>query len=91
MFGLIPCDLQYKIKHHSPDCFKEDETVFLVSNPEHPMRVLCTTDNEVFVISDEGLYPCVHATIFPLPPECLLQYKYAGIKVYKKKYDICLN
>jgi hypothetical protein len=88
MFGLRPADLQYKVRHHSTDCFKIGEVVFVTLDPNLPVKVVKVKENEVIISN-----PLTDGTfqICSLPPECLLQYKYAGLIVYKKQYDICLN
>ena len=38
----------------------------------------------LFILNSEYQY-------FKFPPECLLQYNYISLLVYKNKIDICLN
>ncbi len=80
-------DLQYLIKHKNTNCFEIGDEVFLKSNPKNKMIVHSIDNDEVgvlFILNSEYQY-------FKFPPECLLQYKYSSLLVYKNKIDICLN
>lgn len=82
---LVSCDFQYEIRHTNINCFKIGEEVFLKSNPEISMKVCgFSEDNKqilaLFDYSTEAF-----------PPECLLQYKYRSLLIWRKKHKICLN
>lgn len=81
------CDFQYEVRHTDINNFSEGEKVFLKSNPEHPMTVHSVDGNItcIWYSTNEELQIC------SFPPECLLQYKYAGLLTWKKKFSICLN
>ena len=82
------CDWQYLICHHTSDCFKIGESVFLKSNPEWPMTVYLLENNKVTCYwnsLDEELF------VQEYPSECILQCKFIPLQVYQKKYHICLN
>jgi hypothetical protein len=83
---LHPCDYQYLISHTSVDGFKENETVFLKSNPELPLKVqgISKLFNHILVLTPDN-------KIISFPPECLLQYSYAGLLIWKRKIAVCLN
>jgi hypothetical protein len=78
------CDLQYKITHHSILDFKLEDILFLKSNSEWPLLYIGIYGRLIIVRTPEGEYE-------KFPPECLLQYKYRALIVYKKVWDICLN
>lgn len=81
------CIEQYTIKHDSVDEFKVGEEVFLKSNPEHVMSVLNLGDDMVGCVwfNNGEVHKCT------FPPECILQYKYAGLITLNKKYIVSLN
>ena len=79
------CDFQYEIKHNSIDDFKVGEEVFLKSNPETPMKVYGFSEDKKSVLTSMG------DNKYSFPPECLLQYKYAGLLIAKRKHKICLD
>ena len=68
---LIKATWQYIICHLTIDCFKIGEIIFLKSNPEYPMIMLSSVDNKIIC---EDLYGN-----YEIPPQCLLQYKYASM------------
>lgn len=82
---LISCDLQYEIRHININCFKIGEEVFLKSNPECTMKVYGFSEDNKQILTLFGY------DIELFPPECLLQYRYAGLLIGRKKYKICLN
>jgi len=82
---LISCEFQYEIRHTDINCFKIGEEVFLKSNPERPMKVCGFSEDNKQVLTMFDYY------IELFPPECLLQYRYAGLFIVRKKYKICLN
>jgi len=79
---------QYTITHTSPQDFKCGESVFLRSNPERPMTVLSINPRGVIV---KWMSNCNIITTALLPPQCLLQYKYAGLVTYRRRIPISLN
>jgi len=82
--SLCLAELQYKVIHHNTFDFKEGEKVFLKSNPEFPLIVDLVCKNVVFCKSIDN-------TVFYIRPECILQYYYSGLLIYKNRFDICLN
>lgn len=77
------CSWQYEIRHTDVNDFVIGEKVFLKSNPEHPMVVHSIGDKEVI---------CEYMNSYnPWSPECILQYKFAGLVIYKNRYKYCLN
>lgn len=80
--------IQYVVRHTSSNMFKAGESVFLKSNPEVKLIVFDTSDKEVEVVHANDLACFEHMTF---PPECLLQYRYAGLVELNKKYKICIN
>ena len=85
---LKSCEWQYNIKHTDTNNFKCGEEVFLKSNPENPMTVLSINKNDITT-----LWYDIHDNIqtHKFFPECIIQYEYAGLLVYKQKYSISLN
>lgn len=82
------CNWQYTVRHTSVDCFVIGELVFLKSNPECPMTVTSMTDKRVstnWYSLDGKLQTC------DFPPECILQYKYAGLQTYKLNTNVNFN
>jgi hypothetical protein len=88
MKNLYLSDGQYTIRWHSVHDFKIGEKVFLKSNPDWPMEVCDIQDNKVLTCWND-IYG--HKQCCDFPPECMLQYKFAGLITFKKKYQICLN
>ncbi len=84
---LIICDLQYSVIHKNVSCFKLWEKVFLKSNPEFEMTVCSIGDS--ITVSYVNEKNTIYWTDFP--PECLLQYKFAGLVTYNKKHCVSLN
>ncbi len=84
---LRKSDIQYLIRHTSTSKFKKGEIVFLKSNPEQPIKVEFISEKQVYCswMSVDGIKQNAS-----FPPQCLLQYLYAGLIVYKGK-PICLN
>ena len=85
---LNKCSWQYAVRHQSTDNFCVGENIFLGSNPEVPMIVLKVHEKEIYanVIDLLG-----NINTYTFPPQCVLQYKYASLIVYKDKYNVCLN
>lgn len=85
---LILCDKQYAIMQNKTTDFKIGEMVFLRSNPENPMRVIFIGENKVRTSwqSEAG-----EKYTYDWSPQCILQYTYAGLIVYKQKFNICIN
>jgi len=82
------CDWQYAVRHESTDCFNIGETVFLKSNPESPMEVVKKKDEHLVCewhSKDGILQTCEYY------PQTILQYKFAGLKKFKREFDICIN
>jgi hypothetical protein len=82
---LVLCDFQYEIRHTDVNYFKIGEEVFLKSNPEISMKVCGFSED-----SKQVVVKLAYEKI-SFPPECVLQYRYAGLLVWRKKYKICLN
>lgn len=82
------CDRQYKIRHTDTNEFKIGEQVFLKAYPEFPMIVKDIRNNKI-ICECEDVYGNISLESFP--PECILQYKYNCLEVWKKKYDICIS
>jgi len=82
------CDYQYQIKYTSTKSFKKGQVVFLKSNPGVEMVVHDINDKFVETIwySSDGELQVVNTS-----PECLLQYKYAGLLIANKKFNVCLS
>jgi len=80
---LKKLDWQYLISHNSEKCFKIGEWVFLKSNPELPLKISQLKNGQV---------SCqINDIVAVFPPQCLLQYKYAGLFIWKDDKIICLN
>lgn len=82
------CDWQYSIRHEKVNNFVIGETVFLKSNPEHPMSVHLINEDNITTIWKTKTNKI---EVCEFPPESILQYSYAGLLIYKEKYNICLN
>lgn len=76
---------QYAVSHETPLKFKIGEKVFLKSNPEVVLVVVDVTLDSVIVKVKNGVEE------MSFPPQCLLQYKFAGLIEYKRKFQICFN
>lgn len=78
---------QYQIRHEDTVMFAVGELVFLKSNPEMPLTVKEVCSNDVVVCwLHEGVEQSCE-----FPPECILQYRFAALKVYKQKFAVCFN
>ena len=86
--GLRHCEWQYQIRHEQPNAFDIGECVFLKSNPEWPLIVYTLDDTFVYVVWKD-IEDTVHADSFP--PQAILQYRYAGLLIWRNSYRICLN
>lgn len=85
---LTRCDFQYQVRHIDTNCFKISETVFLKSNPDVPLIIKGIFKDHVnCCLLKEKRYEEVIA----FAPESILQYKYAGLLIWKDKYKICIN
>jgi len=80
--------IQYQISWLGTSNFKCREKVFLKSNPEFPLTVVKVGLESVFVRSERKNKK---GELFAFPPECILQYKYAALIEYYRKYNLCLN
>lgn len=80
-------DIQHQVRHESTDKFKIGERVFLKSNPEVPLIVYRITEKEITVIWNDKLG---NTHTWDMPPQCILQYKYAGL-VIQCGFEISLN
>lgn len=85
---LFRADFQYAVTHKTSLAFREGESVFLKSNPEWPMEVVGVYEEGVMVLNEVSK---TEAEFIIMPPQCLLQYKYAGMLVWKRRQLICLN
>jgi len=82
------CDWQYTIRHTDINRFVSGEKVFLKSNPEQPMTVHSVNEKSITTIwytESNEMQLC------EFPPECILQYKYAGLLTYRQKLCVSLN
>lgn len=84
------CDYQYQIVHTNTKMFKAGQVVFLKSNPEIEMIVLDVKEKTVTVMFEINEKKKVWGKT-DLQPECILQYKYAGLLIVNKKINVCLN
>jgi len=81
-------DYQHEIRHINTKLFSVGEKVFLKSNPECQMTVYSINKNNATVRwhnKKNEIEMC------SFPPECILQYKYAGLLIYRKKFYVSLN
>ena len=85
---LRVCDWQYEICHLETNLFVTGEIVFMKSSAHYPMIVCFIGKKEVSTLweNTSGEMQCES-----FPPECILQYRYAGLLVWCGKYKICLN
>ena len=92
---LYKCDKQYTARHQSVSAFKAGDKVFLKSNPEHPMVVICLLINNW--AKDKSKVVCEwkskdgrkHQETFA--PQTVLQYDYAGLITLRERWEISLN
>lgn len=85
---LIPSDWQYVIRHTDVNCFVCGEKVFLKSNSEHQMTIHSINESTITTF----WYSKTNEIQFcDFPPECILQYKYAGLLSYRQKVFVSLN
>jgi hypothetical protein len=85
---LEACDWQYTVRHTDVNCFDQGEKVFLKSNPEHQMIVHSVNKGTITTIWHTKSNK---AQTYKFYPECILQYKYAGLLTYRKKLCVSLN
>ena len=85
--NLRLCDWQYTIRHTDTKQFVSGEKVFLKSNPEKIMTVYSIRED--VVVTSCNRYNEIQ--LYEFPPECILQYRYAGLKTYKNKIHVSLN
>jgi hypothetical protein len=85
---LLRADWQYTINHKTTDKFKKGDKVFLKSDPEFTFEVMTVLNDKVIVFHKTHPGGCV---ITHFPPQCLLQYKYAGLMTGKRIISISLN
>lgn len=85
---LVACDFQHTVRHKDVNCFIPGERVFLKSNPEHVMWVHSVMKNSITTVWHTGRNK-IRTCNFP--PECILQYRYAGLLIYKNKFYMSLN
>ena len=85
---LFKVPLQYSVRHTSIRKFQVGEVVFLKSNPEWRMAVSKIEKELVSVTwkSKDG-----RVQIAKFPPECILQYKYAGLISWNSEHEISIN
>ena len=82
-------DWLHTVRHHNTDNFKRGDRVFLKSNPECALHVYFIGPDKVSVMwyDNNGILQFAE-----FPPECILQYKYAGLMVYRRSnIKISLN
>jgi len=82
------CDWQYTIRHTDVNFFVCGEKVFLKSNPEHLMTVHSINKKTITTI---WYTKTNEMQLNEFPPECILQYKYAGLVTYRQKLCVSLN
>lgn len=87
-FNLNLCNWQYTIKYHDTSSFVRGEQVFLKSNPEHLM-IICDITRDKITTTWKTAYG--DTQYYEFPPECILQYKYAGLITGIKTFSISLN
>ena len=87
---LMLCDWQYTIRHTKLKCFEVGEIVFLGCNPEFPMTVH-SINNKKNNITTIWYNSNNEIQYYSFPPECILQYRYAGLLTYKGKFCVSLN
>lgn len=85
---LMPLDWQYSVSHDKASCFKAGEAVFLKSNPNIKLTVHSANEATVTIIFQSE---SDRLQIHEFPPQCLLQYRYAGLLTYNRKYSVSLN
>jgi len=85
--GLKKCDWQYQVIHQSIKCFKIGEKVFL--NSGSPVLIVIGFINGEVEVQwkDKNSNNYTHT----FKPQQILQYKYAGLMLWKDKYKINLN
>ncbi len=86
--NLNKCNYQFLIRHAKTNCFSVGEVVFLKSNIENPMTIHLINNNDIVCTwksMDEELQ------FASFKPECILQYRYRCLVVWKGKFQICLN
>lgn len=76
-------ELQYKVCYDTTLKFRIGDKVFLKSNPEVPL--------EVFDVDNEKVHCRYKNEIIEYIPQVLVHYKYAGLMVYKREWDISWN
>jgi hypothetical protein len=85
---LSLCKWQYTISHNNPNDFKIGEIVFLKSNPDYELVVCAINENTITVMWNNFGHK-TESNEFP--PQCILQYKYASLLTYDRKFLICIN
>jgi len=85
---LVLCDYQYTVRHISADAFTVNESVFLKSNPEVKMTVKSINER---TITTEWYDNYGIAQTMEIYPQCILQYRYAGLVTYRGKFNFSLN
>lgn len=85
---LRMCDWQYTVRHQNTSSFLIGEKVFLKSNPEQILSVTSIGKNSITVswVDFRG-----GVLLHSFPPQCILQYRYASLFTYKKRFHVTLN
>jgi hypothetical protein len=86
MKALKLLDFQYETLQKASD-FSQGDICFLRSSPNVPFKIKNIKGGELEV-EWEG---CSGIESDWLPAHCFLQYKYASLVVFKRKYSVCLN
>jgi len=79
-------DWQYEVRHNKTTAFSSGEIVFLKSSIECPM-IVCSIGLKEVSTMWENKFGDMNCESFS--PECILQYRYAGLLVWCSEYRIC--
>ena len=82
------CDWQYTIRHHDTLSFVRGQKVFLKSSSALEMVVHDIIGDKI-ITRWKNVHNCLQYHSFP--PECILQYRYAGLVTFRKTFSVCLN
>lgn len=85
---IVLYEWQYLVRHQNINCFTVGEKVFVTIKPDLPMFVKGFNGEYVIV---EWLSKDKTLIVDEWYPQCILQYKYAALMVYKEKFNVCLN
>jgi len=74
---------QYLVRYHSTMSFRHGDIVFLKSNPNVPLKVTDISIKYVYCTDGRNTYEFI--------PESILHYKYAGLMIYNREFQVSLN